>query len=35
MAIDTIHISVILPQIPIADFKADTTGCAPLTVSFE
>ncbi len=35
MAIDTIHISVILPQMPIADFKADTTGCTPLTVSFE
>ena len=35
MAIDTIHIRVLDPPTPEADFKADTTGCAPFTVSFK
>jgi PKD repeat protein len=34
MSIDTIHISVILPPPPVADFRPDTVGCAPLTVQF-
>ncbi len=34
MAIDTIHISVILPQMPEANFEIDSTGCAPLSVAF-
>jgi PKD repeat protein len=34
MSKDTIHISVILPPAPIADFKPDTSGCSPLTVQF-
>jgi len=32
--IDTIHINVILPPLPIAEFSPDTTGCSPLTVQF-
>lgn len=31
---DTIHIQVILPPIPIANWEPDTTGCTPLTVQF-
>jgi len=34
MARDTIHITVLLPPIPVADFGPDTTGCTPLTVQF-
>lgn len=34
MTKDTIHISVIMPPPPIADFRPDTVGCAPLTVHF-
>ncbi len=34
MAKDTIHISVIMPPPPVADFSPDTVGCAPLTVHF-
>jgi PKD repeat protein len=33
-ASDTIHIKVILPDVPLADFYADSTGCAPLFVQF-
>ncbi len=32
--IDTIHIKVLMPPAPIADFEPDTTGCSPLTVQF-
>jgi PKD repeat protein len=31
---DTIHIKVLMPPAPIADFEADTVGCSPLTVQF-
>lgn len=31
---DTIHIKVVMPHVPIADFEADTIGCSPLTVQF-
>ena len=31
---DTIHIQVLMPPAPIADFGPDTTGCSPLTVQF-
>lgn len=31
---DTIHIRIILPPIPHADWEPDTTGCTPLTVPF-
>ena len=31
---DTIHIKVIMPPPPIADFGPDTTGCNPMTVQF-
>ena len=31
---DTIHINVIMPPMPVADFEPDTTGCAPLLVQF-
>lgn len=31
---DTIHIQVILPPVPDADWEPDTTGCTPLTVQF-
>jgi PKD repeat protein len=31
---DTIHIKVILPPLPTALFKPDTTGCTPLFVKF-
>ena len=31
---DTIHITVILPPLPIAEFTPDTTGCSPLSVQF-
>jgi PKD repeat protein len=31
---DTIHIRVLMPPGPIADFEADTIGCSPLTVQF-
>ena len=34
MGTDTIHINVIIPPPPIADFEADTVGCSPLTVQF-
>jgi PKD repeat protein len=32
--IDTIHISVIMPPVPIASFEPDTVGCSPLFVQF-
>ena len=32
---DTIHINVILPPLPEAYFKPDTTGCTPLNVQFK
>jgi len=32
--IDTIHINVILPPLPISIFSPDTTGCSPLLVQF-
>jgi PKD repeat protein len=31
---DTIHIKVIMPPAPIADFEPDTVGCSPLFVRF-
>ena len=31
---DTIHIKVIMPPLPAANFKPDTTGCSPLFVQF-
>jgi len=31
---DTIHIKVLMPPLPIANFKPDTVGCSPLTVQF-
>lgn len=31
---DTIHIQVILPDIPTSNWEPDTTGCAPLTIQF-
>jgi PKD repeat protein len=31
---DTIHIKVLMPPTPIADFEPDTVGCSPLTVQF-
>jgi PKD repeat protein len=31
---DTIHINVIMPPAPVADFKPDTSGCTPLVVQF-
>jgi PKD repeat protein len=31
---DTIHIKVIMPPTPIADFEPDTIGCSPLFVKF-
>lgn len=34
MGSDTIHIKVVLPPAPIADFEPDATGCSPLTVNF-
>lgn len=34
MGKDTIHIRVMLPPIPVAGFKPDTSGCSPLTVQF-
>lgn len=33
-ASDTIHIEVIMPPAPVADFMPDTTGCSPLLVHF-
>ena len=32
--IDTIHINVIAPPLPVAYFKPDTSGCTPLPVHF-
>jgi len=32
---DTIHIEVIMPPPPVADFEADSVGCSPLTVHFK
>jgi hypothetical protein len=32
--IDTIHIKVIMPQLPVANFWPDTIGCTPLVVHF-
>ncbi len=32
--IDTIHIRVIMPMAPVADFEPDSTGCTPLFVQF-
>jgi PKD repeat protein len=32
--IDTIHIKVIMPPLPVADFEPDTVGCSPLSVQF-
>jgi len=34
MAKDTIHVKVIMPPPPVANFTPDTVGCAPLTVHF-
>ncbi len=34
MSMDTIHITVLMPPIPVAGFSPDTTGCSPLTVQF-
>jgi PKD repeat protein len=34
MGSDTIHIQVLMPPFPVADFEPDTTGCSPLTVHF-
>ncbi|HKK43360.1 MAG TPA: PKD domain-containing protein, partial [Bacteroidales bacterium] len=31
---DSIHINVIMPSVPVADFGPDTTGCSPLVVKF-
>jgi len=31
---DTIHIQVLKPQLPEANFEPDTAGCSPLTVQF-
>jgi PKD repeat protein len=31
---DTIHIQVLMPPLPVADFSPDTVGCSPLTVQF-
>lgn len=31
---DTIHIKVLMPPVPIADFEPDAVGCSPLTVQF-
>jgi PKD repeat protein len=33
-ALDTIHVTVLMPPLPTADFEPDTTGCSPLTVNF-
>lgn len=33
-ASDTIHIKVLMPPAPKADFEPDTVGCSPLTVQF-
>ena len=35
MARDTLHITVLMPPLPTADFGPDTTGCSPLTVNFD
>jgi PKD repeat protein len=32
--LDTIHINVIMPPVPVAYFEPDTVGCTPLTVHF-
>ncbi len=34
LGLDTIHISVVMPPLPVADFEPDTIGCAPLTIQF-
>ncbi|MBN1386906.1 MAG: PKD domain-containing protein [Bacteroidales bacterium] len=34
MGKDTIHIKVMMPPVPVAGFKPDTSGCSPLTVQF-
>lgn len=34
VGIDTIHIRVIMPPAPYADFEPDTSGCSPLTIQF-
>jgi PKD repeat protein len=34
IGIDTIHISVIMPQKPVVAFEPDTVGCSPLLVHF-
>jgi len=34
MGIDTIHIKVIMPPVPVADFGPDTAGCSPLKIQF-
>jgi PKD repeat protein len=34
MGTDTIHIKVIMPQLPLASFEPDTVGCSPLKVRF-
>ena len=31
---DTIHIRVIMPAVPVVDFEPDTAGCSPLKVQF-
>ncbi len=31
---DTIHVNVIMPSLPVADFEPDTTGCSPLHLHF-
>ena len=35
MATDTIHIRVLMPLTPVADFEPDSTGCVPLTLQFK
>jgi PKD repeat protein len=32
---DTIHIKVIMPPMPVANFEPDTVGCSPLIVKFK
>jgi len=35
MSADTMHIKVIMPLMPVAGFKVDSTGCAPLTIKIK
>lgn len=34
MGSDTMHVKVMMPPKPVADFSPDTVGCSPLTVKF-